>query len=88
MVIIEFEKQMKKILRKASEASDMNLEWVLVSGDPDCVADFGKDAFVDCCFDYCNMFDEYNVKCNGISGHGISKAEAIDLIKKGFESKE
>jgi len=44
MEIHEFEKQMKKILRKASEASDMNLEWQLVSGDPDCVADFGCDS--------------------------------------------
>lgn len=43
MEIIEFEKQLKIILRKVSEASDMNLEWVLVSGDPDCVADFGCD---------------------------------------------
>lgn len=43
MDICEFEQQMKTILRKASEASEMSLEWQLVSGDPDCVADFGCD---------------------------------------------
>lgn len=43
MEIYEFVEEMKKILRKAGEASDMCLTWQLVSGDPDCVADFGCD---------------------------------------------
>lgn len=43
MELFEFEEQMKKILCKASEASDLYLDGYTVSCDPDFIADFGCD---------------------------------------------
>ena len=40
----EFVDRMNYILDKASDASDMDLTWHVVSADPDVVADFGCDS--------------------------------------------
>lgn len=39
----EFKNRVTEILKKASIASDLDLSWLLVSDDPDCIADFGCD---------------------------------------------
>ena len=43
MKIPEFVEQMERVLNKVREESGLSWEWLLVSGDPDCVADFGCD---------------------------------------------
>lgn len=43
MEVEKFISRMKEILEKAGNDSEMCLDWLLVSGDPDVVADFGVD---------------------------------------------
>ena len=129
MELLEFEKQMKKILHKASEASGMSLEWQLVSCDPDCVSDFGcdsdgsltiggdsfllkikdmtriryrwneetddsdcfyrfdfgKNIYLDCCFNDCTTGCYYHVKYFDTHKALLNKDQAIELIKQCIE---
>lgn len=39
----EFEKQMKVILAKLSDATNLDFTWYVISSDPDVVSDFGVD---------------------------------------------
>lgn len=122
----QFEEQMKQILKKASDASDMSLTWHVVSTDLDCVADFGcdahgnlalleasfplkiadltgiryrwvpegdysecfirfdfgKDIYLDCCFDDCGMGRIYNVRYYNMHKGWLSEEEAIAFIEE------
>ena len=73
----EFEKQMKKILEKASEASNLCLDWHLVSGDPDCVADFGCDHDGNLVIN-CDSFPLKIKDMTGIRYRGYSELDSSD----------
>ena len=40
----EFAIKLKEILKKAGEVANISLDWMVVSNDPDCDADFGIDS--------------------------------------------